>query len=33
MAPIDKDLINIHLLNSHEKEWLNRYHKKGFFKS
>ena len=30
MAPIDKDLINIHLLNSHEKDWLNRYHKKVF---
>jgi len=30
MAPIDKDLINVHLLNSHEKEWLNRYHKKVF---
>ena len=28
MAPIDKDLINVHLLNSHEKDWLNRYHKK-----
>ena len=31
MAPIDKDLINIHLLNNHEKEWLNRYHKKKVF--
>ncbi len=26
MVPIDKDLININLLNSIEKNWLNNYH-------
>ena len=27
MVPIDKDLINIKLLNSKEIKWLNDYHK------
>ena len=30
VAPIDKDLINIKILNKDEKNWLNNYHKKVF---
>ena len=30
MVPIDKELININLLNKIEKIWLNQYHKKVF---
>ena len=30
MAPIDKDLIDYHMLNKSEKLWLNNYHKKVF---
>ena len=30
MAPIDKDLIDIKILNKDEKNWLNDYHKKVF---
>ena len=32
MAPIDKELINKNLLNISEKKWLNKYHKKVFYK-
>ena len=31
MAPIDKDLINVNMLNKNEKNWLNNYHKKVFY--
>ncbi len=31
MVPIDKELININLLDKNEKIWLNQYHKKVFF--
>ncbi len=30
MAPIDKDLIDLKILNKNEKKWLNNYHKKVF---
>ena len=30
MVPIDKELININMLNKIEKIWLNQYHKKVF---
>ena len=30
MAPIEKELIDINLLNNKEKNWLNDYHKKVF---
>ena len=30
MAPIDKDLIDLNLLNKKEKNWLNNYHRKVF---
>ena len=30
IAPIDKDLIDIKILNKDEKNWLNEYHKKVF---
>ena len=30
MAPIEKDLIDIKILNEHEKNWINNYHKKVF---
>ena len=30
MAPIEKDLIDIKILNEHEKKWINNYHKKVF---
>ena len=30
MAPIEKKLININLLNEKEKDWINNYHKKVF---
>ena len=30
MAPIDKELIDIKILNKKEKNWLNNYHKKVF---
>ena len=30
MVPIDKELININMLNKNEKIWLNQYHKKVF---
>ena len=30
MAPIDKELIDIKILNLDEKNWLNNYHKKVF---
>ena len=30
IAPIDKDLIDIKILNKDEKNWLNNYHKKVF---
>ena len=29
MAPIDKDLIDLKILNKNEKKWLNNYHKKS----
>ena len=32
-APIDKDLIDIKILNKDEKNWLNEYHKKVFDKN
>ena len=32
LAPIDKDLIEINLLNNKEIEWLNSYHKKVYEK-
>ena len=28
MAPIDKELIDLKILNKNEKNWLNNYHKK-----
>ena len=31
MAPIDKELIDMKILNKIEKNWLNNYHKKVFF--
>ena len=31
MAPIDKDLIDIKILNKNEKNWLNHYHQKVFY--
>ena len=30
MAPIDKELIDLKILNKKEKIWLNNYHKKVF---
>ena len=30
MAPIDKDLINVRIINKNEKNWINNYHKKVF---
>ena len=30
LAPIDKDLIDINILNKNEKKWINKYHKKVF---
>ena len=30
MVPIDKNLIEINMLNKKEKRWLNSYHKKSF---
>ena len=30
MAPIDKDLIDISILNENEKKWLNNYHYQVF---
>ena len=30
MAPIEKELININLLNNKEKNWINDYHQKVF---
>jgi len=30
MVPIDKELLNLKLLNKKEKNWLNEYHKKVF---
>ena len=30
LAPIEKDLINLKLLNKKEKEYLNDYHKKVY---
>ena len=30
MAPIDRDLIDLNILNKDEKGWLNNYHKKVF---
>ena len=30
MAPIDKDLIDISILNENEKNWLNNYHYQVF---
>ena len=30
MAPIDKDLIDVNILNKEEKSWLNSYHKMVF---
>ena len=31
MVPIEKNLINIKLLNDKEKKWINTYHKKVYF--
>ena len=31
MAPIDKDLMDLKILNKHEKNWINNYHKKVFY--
>jgi len=31
MAPIDKNLIDLKILNRHEKDWINNYHKKVFY--
>ena len=31
MVPIDKELIDINLLNKDEKIWLNQYHKSVFY--
>ena len=30
MAPIDKELIDLKIINKNEKNWLNDYHKKVF---
>jgi Xaa-Pro aminopeptidase len=30
MAPIDKELVDLKILNKREKDWLNNYHKKVF---
>ena len=30
MAPIDKELIDLKILNKNEKNWLNDYHRKVF---
>ena len=30
MAPIDKELIDLKILNNTETNWLNNYHKKVF---
>ena len=30
MVPIDKDLIDLKILNKKERNWLNNYHKKVF---
>ena len=30
MAPIDKELIDLKILNKSEKKWLNNYHKKVY---
>ena len=30
MVPIDKELIDLEILNKNEKNWLNNYHKKVF---
>ena len=30
MAPIEKELINIKMLNSNEKKWLNDYHREVY---
>jgi Xaa-Pro aminopeptidase len=30
MAPIDKDLIDLKILNKNEKNWINNYHQKVF---
>ncbi len=30
LAPIDKELIDINILNKNEKKWINKYHKKVF---
>ena len=32
MVPIDKDLLDLAILNKKEKDWLNSYHKKVFTK-
>ena len=31
-APIDRDLINLSLLDDNEKKWMNDYHKKVYEK-
>jgi Xaa-Pro aminopeptidase len=31
MVPIEKDLIEVKILNTHEKKWLNNYHNKVFY--
>ena len=30
MAPIDKDLIDVSLLDNNERKWINKYHEKVF---
>ena len=30
MAPIEKELIDVNLLNNKEKNWINHYHQKVF---
>ena len=30
MAPIDKELVDLKILNKRERDWLNNYHKKVF---
>ena len=30
MAPIDKELVDLKILNKNEKNWLNNYHQKVF---
>ena len=32
MVPIDKNLIDIKILNNNERHWINMYHKKVFNK-